>query len=260
VILAEYLQEMHPLVMAVLATIAISLLSLCGVALLAFNRWRDTAMFVMVAFAAGAMMSASFFHLLPAASSRIGYFHSSVSVMAGLSVFFILERFLHWRHCHKGHCEVHPFTTLSLVGDAVHNFLDGIVIGGAFLVSPALGLSTTAVIAAHELPQELGDFAVLVHGGYSRKRAVLLNLAVALTSVAGAITAYFGMVDRLDWIPYVMGFAAGNFLYIGSSDLIPELHKEQNLRKAVLAFGFFLLAVVAMAAVAESNHGQFHSH
>ena len=249
---------MHPLVSALLATSLLSLVSLVGVFFAGLRAERlRTVVFVLVAFAAGALLSAAFFHLLPEAYEHVGYLGGSTAVLVGLSSFFVLEKFLHWRHCHDGHCDGHPYTTLSLLGGALHNLLDGLVIGGSFLVSPALGVSTTMVIIAHALPQELGDFGILVHGGYRRGRALLLNLLTSLPSLAGAALAYFGMVGRAHWIPYLMGFAAGTFIYVGSSDLIPEIHKEQNLRKTALAFVFFLLAVVLLLVVA--MHGE-HEH
>jgi zinc and cadmium transporter len=252
---------MNSLILAIAATTGLALLSLVGALFFAVaHRVRSMALFVMVAFAAGAMMAAAFFHLMPEACAELGYFDASVSVFVGFGVFFVLERFLHWHHCHKTHdCEVHPFTTLSLLGDAIHNFLDGIVIGGAFLINPALGWSTTIVIAAHELPQELGDFAILVHGGHSHRKALGLNLLTGLTAILGAILAWFGFSAHQEWVPYLMGFAAGNFIYISASDLIPELHKESNLRKAFVAFLFFVIAAGLMAWLA-SGHLDGHAH
>ncbi len=251
---------MMPLLYAIAASIAISLLSLAGIGFVAVGRKaRGTVLFVMVAFAAGAMMAASFFHLLPEATEGIGSFRAGMVTLSGFSFFFILERFLHWRHCHKGgHCDVHPYTTLSVVGDALHNFLDGIVIGSAFLADTTLGISTTFVIAAHELPQELGDYAILVHGGHSHRKALGMNFASALTSVAGAVLAWVGLADHHELIPYVMAFAAGNFIYVSSSDLVPELHKEQDLRRAGLAFAFFIAAVVLMGLTAGGGAGHAH--
>lgn len=251
---------MLPLFYAVAATLLVSMLSLAGIAFVTLGRKiLNTVLFVMVAFAAGAMMSASFFHLLPEAAEGIGSFRAGVVTLVGFSCFFILERFLYWRHCHKGgHCDVHPYTTLSLVGDAVHNFLDGIVIGSAFLADTALGVSAAVVIAAHELPQELGDYAILVRGGHTHRKALWLNFASALTSVAGAVLAWIGLADHHELIPYVMAFAAGNFIYVSSSDLVPELHKEQDVRRAALAFAFFLAAVVMMGFFAGGGSGHAH--
>ena len=249
---------MHPLVSALLATSLLCLVSLVGVFFAGLGTARlRTVVFVLVAFAAGALLSAAFFHLLPEAYEHVGYLGGSTAVLVGLSSFFVLERFLHWRHCHDGHCDGHPYTTLSLMGGALHNLLDGFVIGGSFLVSPGLGVSTTVVIIAHALRQELGDFGILVHGGYGKARALLLNFLTSLPSLAGAALAYYGMVGRTHWIPYLMGFAAGTFIYVGSSDLIPEIHKEQNLRKTALAFAFFILAVLLLLFVA--MHGE-HEH
>lgn len=242
----------HPLLLSVLATSGLALLSLTGVGFVALAKGaRKTVLFVLVACAAGAMMSGAFFHLIPEATEAIGHFNAAMSIFVGFGAFFLLERFLYWHHCHQGgDCHVHPYTTLSLVGDAIHNLLDGIVVGGAFMLSPALGLSTTMVIAAHELPQELGDYAILVHGGHSHRRALALNLLTGASGIAGAILAWFGFSAHAEWVPYMMGFAAGNFIYVSAADLIPELHKEQSLKKALVAFACFVVAAGVMAAVA----------
>lgn len=249
----------HPLILSVLATTGLALLSLAGVAFVALaTKARKTILFVLVACAAGAMMSGAFFHLMPEASEAVGHFHAAVSVFVGFGAFFLLERFLYWHHCHHGgDCHVHPYTTLSLVGDTIHNLLDGIVVGGAFMLSPALGWSTTMIIAAHELPQELGDYAVLVHGGHSHRKALALNLLTGFSGVLGALLAWFGLSEHVEWVPYLMGFAAGNFIYVSATDLIPELHKEQNLKKALLAFCCFVMAAAVMAGVASQTD---HAH
>ncbi len=250
----------HPLILSVLATSGLALLSLTGVAFVALAKGaRQTVLFVLVACAAGAMMSGAFFHLIPESTEAIGHFNAGVSIFVGFGAFFLLERFLYWHHCHKGgDCHVHPYTTLSLVGDTIHNLLDGIVVGGAFMLSPALGLSTTMVIAAHELPQELGDYAILVHGGHSHRKALALNLLTGASGILGAVLAWFGFSEHAEWVPYLMGFAAGNFIYISAADLIPELHKEQSLKKALVAFCCFVMAASVMAAVAR-NSGHVHS-
>ncbi len=255
---------MHPLLLSVLATVGLALLSLAGVGFVALaGKARQTVLFVLVACAAGAMMAGAFFHLLPEANAALGSFTASVALFVGFGTFFLLERILYWHHCHQGHdCEVHPYTTLSLVGDAIHNLLDGIVVGGAFLLDPLLGWGTTMIIAAHELPQELGDYAILIHGGHSQRKALLLNLLTGLTGVLGAILAWFGFSQHVGWVPYLMAFAAGNFIYVSAADLIPELHKEHNTKKALVAFFFFVLAASVMAGMAhlhEDSHGHTHS-
>ena len=249
----------HPLLLSVLATSGLALLSLTGVAFVALAKGaRQTVLFILVACAAGAMMSGAFFHLIPEASEAVGHFNAAVSVFVGFGTFFLLERFLYWHHCHHGgDCDVHPYTTLSLVGDTIHNFLDGIVVGGAFMLSPALGWSTTMVIAAHELPQELGDYAILVHGGHSHRKALGLNLLTGASGIAGAVLAWFGFSEHVEWVPYLMGFAAGNFIYVSAADLIPELHKEQKMQKALVAFLCFVMAASVMAAVAKHTA---HAH
>jgi len=230
--------------------------SLAGLGFTTLGERRLRALlFALVAFAAGALLSAAIFHLLPESFEELGSTKAGLTVVGGFSAFFFLERVLQWRHCHDGHCDVHPYTTLSLLGGAIHNLVDGVIIGGAFLVNPGLGIATTVVILAHAIPQEMGDFAILVHGGYPVRKALLSNLVSSLPSVLGAMVAFFGLVRNPDLVPFLMAFAAGNFIYVGSSDLVPELHKQPGLKKALVAMALFLLAVGIVATI-----GAFGAH
>nr|MCK4930304.1 ZIP family metal transporter [Nanoarchaeota archaeon] len=159
---------------------------------------------------------------------------------------FVLEKFLFWRHCHKEHCEVHTFTYLNLIGDGLHNFIDGAIIAASFLVDFSLGISTTLAVIFHEIPQEIGDFCILIYGGWERKKALIFNFISALMAVIGALAVYFFSNQISDLIPILLSFAAGGFIYIAASDLIPELHKEPNLKKSLVSFSFFLLGIVFM--------------
>jgi len=167
-------------------------------------------------------------------------------VIVGFFLFFLIEKLLFWRHCHKAHCEVHSFAYMNLVGDSIHNFIDGLIIATTFVASIPLGIITTFAIASHELPQEIGDFGVLIHGGFNRRRALMLNFAVALTAIAGGITGYFVVVYIKSMFIFLLPFAAGGFLYIAATDLIPELKKEENVKKSIGIFLVFILGVFFM--------------
>jgi zinc and cadmium transporter len=171
-------------------------------------------------------------------------------MMIGFIIFFVVERFLHWHHCHKGEkCVVHPVSYLILIGDGIHNFIDGIIIGASFLVNVHFGIITTLLILAHEIPQELGNFGVLVYSGFGKNKALLYNFLAQLTCVVGGLTGYLLSSRIQGVIPFVLPFAAGGFIYIAASDLVPELHKETKLNKLLLSFGFFTLGVIIMLAM-----------
>jgi zinc and cadmium transporter len=159
-----------------------------------------------------------------------------------------MERLLHWHHCHEGKCEVHAFSYLILFGDSIHNFIDGLIIAASFLVDINIGFVTTLAVISHELPQELGDFGVLVYGGFERKKALLYNLLSQMTSIIGGIVGFFFLAST-SFATYLLPFAAGGFIYIGASDLIPELHKQPSMAKTMSAFAFFILGIAFMIAV-----------
>jgi len=228
------------------AVVLNSLISLIGAFTLVFKRkLLDRILFVLVSFAAGALLGAAFLDLLPEAAelsdSSLGY------ALVGFVVFLVLEKFVYWYHCHKGSCDVHSFTYLNLVGDALHNLLDGAVIAASFLVSIPLGLVTTLAIVLHEIPQEIGDFAVLVFGGVNPKKALLFNFLTALTSILGAVVAYFLSSEVTNFSAFLVPFAAGSFIYIAATDLIPELNKEQNVKKSAIQFLFLLIGLLLIA-------------
>ena len=172
------------------------------------------------------------------------------TLLAGILGFFVLEKLVLWRHCHSDECEVHGASaSLVLIGGAVHNFVDGAVIGAALLTSVPLGISTAAAVAAHEVPSEIGDFAVLLHAGYSRTRALALNILCALASVAGAIGAVL-LVDVVpNLLPYLLALASSSFLYVAMSDLIPDLHRGNTNSGAVrqlLLIGAGIFTIIAL--------------
>lgn len=195
----------------------------------------------LISFAIGSLLGAAFLGLLPHAFSYIkgGDFHQIfLTVLLGLLGFFILEKLVLWRHCHTDHCEAHgpapdqdtkAAGTLVLVGDAVHNFVDGILICAAFLADFDLGVVTAIAIAAHEIPQEVGDFVVLLHSGFKRGKALLFNVLASLATVAGALLAYVGLSQLEAALPYVLAVAASSFIYVAVADLIPGLHKRTQM-------------------------------
>lgn len=206
----------------------------------------------LVSFSAGALFGDAFIHLLPEAVSNYGFTVGvSLSLILGIAVFFILEKFVHWRHCHIPTSErhPHPLAFMNLVGDGVHNFIDGIVIAGSYLASIPVGFATTIAVVLHEIPQEIGDFGVLLHAGFSKKKALFFNFLSALTAVAGAaITLIIG--DAMADVTYfLIPFAAGGFIYIAGSDLIPELHKETEPKKSAAQLISFVAGVLVMVAL-----------
>jgi len=203
----------------------------------------------LVSLSAGALMGGAFLHLLPEAAQEIETGKLYLIVLAAFIFFFFMEKLLFWRHCHKDNCEVHTFGYISLVGDSLHNFIDGLVIAGAFLVDVKLGIATTLAIAIHEIPQEIGDFGVLIHAGFNKKRALIINYLVALMVVLGGVVGYFISFYLNNIIPYLLPFAAGGFIYIAASDLMPEIRKETNLKRSISSFGVFILGIILMFAV-----------
>jgi len=171
-------------------------------------------------------------------------------LLVGISVFFILEKFVHWRHCHVPTSteHPHPFAYMNLVGDSLHNFIDGLVIGVTYLVSIPLGMATTVVIILHEIPQELGDFGVLIHGGFKKKKALMLNFMTALTAVIGTVAGLVLGSSAESISLLVLPFTAGGFIYIASSDLIPELHKECKAKRSLLQLIGLVAGMLVMAA------------
>jgi zinc and cadmium transporter len=232
----------------IVATFLVSLISLAGIFTLGIKeKLLDKLLFGLIGFSAGALIGGAFLHLMPEALSRLESTRAFLYLILGLVLFFVLERYLHWRHCHEeATCRVHPVTYLNLVGDSFHNFIDGMVIAVSFLASLKLGVVTTLAVIFHEIPQELGDFAVLVYGGFTKEKALLYNFLTALTAVAGALAAYFLYDLASGFANFILPMTAGGFVYIAASDLIPQMHKEKDLRRSNLAFIFFFLGLAFM--------------
>jgi zinc and cadmium transporter len=235
----------------VAAGLGMALISLVGVAtLLLHEPLLNRLLLPLVALAAGSLIGGAFFHLIPTALEEIdSETHVWLLVTAGFVAFFALEQALHWHRRHgDGGDREQPLTYLVLIGDAIHNFIDGITVCAAFLVDVRLGVTAWVAAAAHEIPQELGDFAVLLHGGWSKLRATAFNLLSSLTFLAGGVLTYAASA-AVD-VSYLVPFAAGTFLYIGATDLVPEINKRDSARSNVLSFAIFLAGVALMYGAA----------
>jgi zinc and cadmium transporter len=236
------------------SVIIISAISLVGVLVLWLkDQQLKKILLYLVSFSVGGLFGDAFIHLIPEAIEESGFGTSiSLLILLGILFSFVVEKFLQWRHCHIPTSSEHPhsFAYMNLFGDAVHNLIDGLIVGGSYLVSIPIGVSTTLAVIFHEIPQELGDFGVLIHGGFNKKKAVWFNFLTALTAILGAIIAFVVGTTLEGFIPLLIPFAAGNFIYIAGSDLIPELRKDEpNLKKATLQVVSITLGVVIMLLV-----------
>lgn len=231
------------------SVLLISVISLIGILTLSIKeKILQKILIFFVSFSAGALLGDAFIHLLPEIVEEEGFgLEISLYVLSGILVFFVLEKLINWRHCHELACETHTatFTYMNLVGDGVHNFIDGMIIAGSFMISIPLGFTTTIAVILHEVPQEIGDFAVLVYGGFSKKKAMFYNLVAALAAVIGAILM-LAIGEFLTHLPiFLVPFTAGGFIYIAGTDLIPEMHKEVRPKISVVQ----MIAIIAGISV-----------
>lgn len=230
-----------------IATFLISIIAFAGVLTLFLRKeLLNKALLVLVAFAAGALIGGAFLHLIPEAvkeaNGRSGVFFS---IILGFCLFFVLEQFISWHHCHKTE-HAASFSYLILISDSIHNFIDGLIIAASFLASVPLGIATSLAVALHEIPQEIGDFSILVYGGFKKTKALVLNFLSGLIAVAGGIIGFF-LVDKIEGsIIFLLPFAAGNFIYIASADLIPEIKQRCPVKKSLPHFIAFLLGIAFM--------------
>jgi zinc and cadmium transporter len=251
---------MSTLAWIITASILGGALSVLCAAVLALNAGMQRYIGAMVSYAIGAMLAAVFLDILPEAiklSPDVGVL--SGAVLAGILIFFVLEKLVLWRHCHHEGCEGHELLAtehshdhgrsglMIMVGDTFHNFVDGIIIAAAFLTDFHLGVVTSMAIIAHEIPQEVGDFAILLHSGYGRKRALQMNLVSSFASVAGGVLGYFTLQTMQSWVPVMLAFAAASLLYVSVADLIPGLHKRARLRDTAQQVGLIVLGVGTVA-------------
>jgi len=231
----------------ILATLIISLVSLLGI--LVTQKHIKKFLHYFISFAAGTLIAAAFFDLIPHALEEleVAGMHveeSVIFIVVGMVLFFLIERFIHWHHCDQDHCHEKPAGLLILTGDFVHNFIDGLLIAGAFLLDVTTGIITTITVAIHEIPQEFGDFAVLIHSGFSRNKALLLNFLSALSAVAGGIVGYFVLEQAENLTPYAVLITAGGFLYIALTDIVPSMHKHGKNKTIVIVETVVFLATL----------------
>ena len=240
------------------SVIIVSLISLIGVVSLVFSKKNlQKVIFFLVSFSAGALLGDAFIHLLPEAIKTNGFgIETSLYILGGILVFFILEKFIHWHHCHiHNDCDLHEHESqrhphslaiMNIIGGGVHNFTDGMIIGISYLISIPLGIATTIAIMLHEIPREFGDFGILLHAGLSTSKAIFLNFMSAIVAILGAILAIFISGYATAHIQTIMLLiAAGGFIYIAGTDLIPELHKLNSLKMSILQ----LIGIIAGVAV-----------
>ncbi|MCX7957267.1 MAG: ZIP family metal transporter [Endomicrobia bacterium] len=230
---------------AIIASSFVSLISLIGILSIIIERKVfEKFLFIFISFAAGSLIGISFLHIIPEVSESIGNKISFYLVVLGFTCFFILEKYFFWRHCHRGDkCEYHPVSYLNLIGDGIHNFIDGLFIGSAFCLNINAGIISTIAVIIHEVPQEIGDFSILIHGGMNIKRALKVNFLISLTAVVGCIVGYFSSEVVRSLPDYLLPIVAGGFIYIASCDLIPGLHREKNIKNSLVSFGFFILGI-----------------
>jgi zinc and cadmium transporter len=231
----------------IVVTFAIALIAFIGIfTLLLKEKLLNKILLILVSLSAGALMGGAFLHLIPEAVEKSQGTDIFLFVLVGFILFFVIEKVLHWRHCHKGKCDVHTFTYMNLVGDTIHNFIDGLILAASFVTSVELGLTTTIAIAAHEIPQEIGDFGVLIYGGFKKKKAIILNFIVALSIVIGGLIGYFISKSVGSAVTFLLPFAAGGFIYIAATDLIPEIKKELDFKKYMATLIVFIIGILIM--------------
>lgn len=253
---------MSNLLYAVLAVVVISLLSLVGALALSLKKATlDKILFILLSFSAGSILGAAYLDLLPEAVEFFGEGQLSMTVLyvtLGFLMFFFLERFIYWYHGHGNadhpyvdeKCKENPamtvkeFVYLNLIGDGIHNLIDGMIIGASFFISLPVGLAATVAVAFHELPQEIGDFGVLIYGGFSPYKALLFNFLSALTAIVGvAVSSHFS-VHMENFVGFLIASAAGGFIYLAASELIPEIQQEKNFGKSIIQFVLFILGII----------------
>ncbi len=241
---------LHIWTYTILSVFVVSLISLIGVFAFSIKQEKlEKILVYFVSLSAGTLLGDAFIHLIPEAFSQSSRELSvPLAVLSGILTFFILEKFIHWRHCHKLPCKKHPhpFSYVILVGDGVHNFIDGMIIAAGFLVSIPVGLATTIAVILHEIPHEIGDFGSLLYGGFSKARALFFNFISAITAIAGAVAVLLINLNVPKISEFLVPFAAGGFIYVASSDLIPEMHKQVSLKKSLIQLAAFVVGIALM--------------
>ncbi len=235
------------------STLIVSLIALIGIGTLAIKeKLLKRITILLVSLSGGALIGDAFIHILPETVEEFGFgLDVSLYVLLGILVFFVLEKFVHWHHCQCPEHDHHkPFTTTVLVGDSLHNFVDGLFIATSYLVDIHLGIATTIAVIFHEIPQEIGDFGVLIHGGMKKAKAILLNFATALMALVGAVVGLYIGEAHEGFLKFILPLTAGGFIYVANTDLFPELHKESHkIRNSILQFLMVVIGIGMMVAL-----------
>jgi zinc and cadmium transporter len=247
------------------ATVAGGMLSVLAAAVVAFSA-RASWVPVLISYAVGTLLGAVFLEILPHAFRIAGSVEQVAgAILAGILLFFVLEKLVLWRHCHVEQCEAHDPPAAAhhdfgrsgmmiMIGDTFHNFVDGVLIAAAFLADRELGVVTAIAIIAHEVPQEVGDFLILLHSGYTKSRALLFNLLSSAAMVAGGVLAYFALQTLQQWIPVMLGLAVASMLYVSVADLIPGLHRRTELHATAQQVALIALGVATIWLVGTLAH------
>jgi zinc and cadmium transporter len=247
---------MGVLLCIIISTLLISLIAFIGaLTLFLKEKLLNRILLILVAFSAGALIGGAFLHLIPETVAKVGFEETLLLkvflyLLLGFCIFFILENFIRWHHHHATrHPEIMPFSYLILISDSIHNFIDGLIIAASFVVSFPIGIVTALAVALHEIPQEIGDFGVLVYGGFKRVKALFLNFLSAITVIFGGLFGFLLSEKIGQSIIFLLPFAAGNFVYIASSDLIPEIKLKVSFKKSLIHFFIFLLGIITMLLI-----------
>ncbi len=239
-----------------ISTFLISLIAFIGaLTLFLKEKLLNKVLLILVAFSAGALIGGAFLHLIPETIIKVGLDEISLLkvflyLLLGFCIFFILEQFIRWHHHHATcHPEIMPFSYLILISDGIHNFIDGLIIAASFVIAFPVGLITTLAVALHEIPQEIGDYGVLIYGGFKKIKALFLNFLSAITVVFGGIVGFLLSEKIGESVVFLLPFAAGNFIYIAASDLIPEIKHRTSLKKSLIHFFVFLLGIALMLLI-----------
>jgi zinc and cadmium transporter len=238
---------MTTLLWILISTFIVSLLSFIGILTLSLKKnFLEKILMILVSLSAGALLGGAFLHLIPEATEQCSSQVMFIYILLGFLTFLFIEKILHWHHCHNHECQVHSFAHMNLIGDSMHNFIDGLIIAAGFIAGVPVGIAATIAVALHEIPQEIGDFGVLIYAGFKRTKALFINFITALTAILGGIIGYFLSTYSQNIMVFLIPFAAGSFIYIAASDLIPEIKKEANLRKSIINFVVILLGISLM--------------
>lgn len=239
---------MADLIVILASVTVVSLIAFIGILFIGLKEaFLKRILMALVGFASGSLIGGAFIHLLPESLEKTGqalFYY----VIVGIVFFFIMEKFLYWRHCHEGKCPIHIFAYLNLIGDGIHNFIDGMIIAASFIISYDLGTATTLAVIFHEIPQEIGDFGVLIYGGIGKRKAIAYNFVSALTAIVGAlITYHLAYIQGIE--QFLVPFAAGGFIYIAATDLMPELHKKYGAKESLIQLAAILTGIGLMSAL-----------